>query len=95
MRSDGLSKVEGSRVMATRKTGGRQAGTPNKVTSELRDALKNILAGELETITATLDRLPARERLDIVLRLMPYCMPKVESIGGGYDNTGGIVFDWG
>ena len=33
------------------KTGGRQAGTPNKVTSELRDALKAIVANELDTLS--------------------------------------------
>ena len=59
------------------KTGGRQAGTPNKVTSELRDALKAIVANELDTLSDSLAQLPAKERLDVVIRLMPYCMPTV------------------
>jgi len=75
------------------KTGGRQAGTPNKVTSELRDALKAIVANELDTLSDSLAQLPAKERLDVVIRLMPYCMPKVESIGGQYD-TGIMKLDW-
>ena len=69
------------------KTGGRKAGTPNKITSELRDSLKAILDGELLTLTASLDKLTPKERLDVVLRLMPYCMPKVETINGQYDLT--------
>ena len=75
------------------KTGGRQAGTPNKITSELRDALKAIVANELDTLSDSLAQLPAKERLDVVIRLMPYCMPKVESIGGLYD-SGSINFEW-
>ena len=69
------------------KTGGRKAGTPNKVTTELRETLKAILDGELLTLTASLDKLTPKERLDVVLRLMPYCMPKVETINGQYDLT--------
>ena len=48
------------------KTGGRQAGTPNKVTSELRDALKAVLAVELDTLSDSLAELPAKERLDVI-----------------------------
>lgn len=73
------------------KTGGRVAGTPNKVTTELREMLKTILDGELVTLRATLDKLPAKDRLDVVLKLMPYCMPKIESIGGRYDKA---LTDW-
>jgi hypothetical protein len=73
------------------KTGGRQLGTPNKVTSELRASLKAILDGELVTIRATLDKLPPKDRLDVVLKLMPYCMPKIDSINGRYDKD---FTDW-
>lgn len=73
------------------KTGGRKAGTPNKITSELRESLKAILAGELVTLSVTLDKLPDKDRLDVVLKLMPYCMPKIESINGRYDKA---LDDW-
>ena len=75
------------------KTGGRKAGTPNKVTGELREMLKTILDGELATMRATLDTLPAKDRLDVVLKLLPYCMPKIESIGGLYDQSA-LDFSW-
>ena len=71
--------------MQKAKTGGRVAGTPNRITKELRETLKAIVDGELQTLTATLDKLPAKDRLDVLLKLMPYCMPRIESIGGGYD----------
>ncbi len=35
--------------MQGKKTGGRVAGTPNKITIELRKTLKGIVADELET----------------------------------------------
>jgi hypothetical protein len=67
------------------KTGGRTAGTPNKITSELRKTLKQIIAAELDTLPQTLTDLPARERLDLVIKLLPFCLPKVNTISGTYD----------
>ncbi len=74
------------------KTGGRTAGTPNKMTSELRNTLKTVIAGELDTITDTLAELPPKDRLDVAIRLMAYCLPKVDPIGGKYDS--GALLDW-
>jgi hypothetical protein len=73
--------------MQGKKTGGRSAGTPNKVTSELRKTLKGIIAAELEALPATLDGLPARERIDLLIKLLPFAMPKVNTISGTYDKT--------
>jgi hypothetical protein len=72
--------------MVGKKTGGRVAGTPNRVTSELRKTLKATVAGELESLPGTLAELPPRERLDLLIKLLPFCMPKVDSIGGTYDS---------
>lgn len=69
------------------KTGGRKAGTPNRVTKELREALKGVIDRELSQITHTLEQLPARERLDVVIKLLPYCMPRIDSINGRYDKA--------
>jgi hypothetical protein len=77
--------------MVGQKTGGRVAGTPNKVTSELRKTLKAVVAGELETLPETLKELPARERLDLVIKLLPFCMPKVNPIGGSYDSNWNVL----
>lgn len=67
------------------KTGGRKAGTPNRITKELRETLKGVIDAELSQIAGTLEKLPARDRLDVVIKLMPYCLPRVESINGTYD----------
>lgn len=71
------------------KTGGRIQGTPNKVTKELRDLLKSVIAKELETITERLDLLDPRERLEVTLKLMSYVMPKVQTLDSSYDSLGG------
>lgn len=71
--------------MVGKKTGGRAAGTPNKITIELRKTIKGIIASELESLPATLEQLSTKERLDLVIKLLPFCMPKVQPIGGSYD----------
>lgn len=71
--------------MTKTKTGGRAAGTPNKITIELRKTLKQILAKEFDALPETLAELPARDRLELIIKLMPFCLPKVDSIGGQYD----------
>ena len=73
------------------KTGGRQRGTPNRVTADLRKVLKQIIAAELEALPQTLAQLPGKDRVELVLKLMPFCLPKIESIEGQYDAE---LFTW-
>jgi hypothetical protein len=79
--------------MVGQKTGGRKVGTPNKVTSELRTTLKGIIAAELDALPTTLADLPARERLELLIKMLPYCLPKVDSINGNYDAES-LLMDW-
>ncbi len=79
--------------MVGKKTGGRVAGTPNRITSELRKTLKGIIASELESLPGTLAELPPRERLDLLIKLLPFCMPKVDSIVGTYDTGWDVLGD--
>jgi hypothetical protein len=71
--------------MVGQKTGGRVAGTPNRITIELRKTLKTVVASELESLPGTLAELPPKERLEMLVKLLPFCMPKVNSIQGAYD----------
>jgi hypothetical protein len=73
--------------MTGTKTGGRVKGTPNKVTSQLRDTLKAAIGFELDRLTETLAELPAKDRLELLIRLMPFVLPKVDLIGASYDNS--------
>ena len=73
------------------KYGGRQKGTPNKLTKELRSVLKDILYQELEQIQERLDALKPKERIELLIKLMPYVLPKVTSIS----HTTNEPLDWG
>ena len=53
------------------KYGGRQKGTPNRMTKELRAVLKDVLFEELGEIKEKLDMLEPKERLELVIKLIP------------------------
>ena len=58
------------------KTGGREQGTPNLLSKEMRAILKGIIAKELELIPETLEKLEPEKRADLVLKLLPYVLPE-------------------
>jgi hypothetical protein len=62
-----------------KKYGGREEGTPNKLTKELRTVLKNILHQEIELIPNHFNKLDAKDRLELLAKLLPFAIPKVES----------------
>ena len=50
------------------------------LTNNLRKTLKILIQGEIEKLPKTLDKLESNERLNILLKLMPYVFPKVQKI---------------
>lgn len=63
--------------METRqKTGGRQIGTPNRTALETKILLQSIVNNELDDIVSLLEQLTAKERLDAIIKLLPYIVPK-------------------
>ena len=62
------------------KYGGRQKGTPNRMTKELRSILKDMMYQEIDIIQDHLDQLSPKERIDILIKLMPFVLPKTTSI---------------
>ena len=62
-----------------KKFGGRQKGTPNRLTKELRTILKDLIYEELETLQGRLNQLETRDRLEVIIKLLPYALPKVSS----------------
>jgi len=73
------------------KYGGREKGTPNRLTKELRSVLKDIVYRELETIELRLDELEPKERIELTIKLMPYVFPKLDSISHNTNEP----MDWG
>ena len=59
------------------KHGGRKKGTPNRLTRELRTILKDVLYQEMEHLEERLNDLDPKDRMQIILKLMPYVFPKV------------------
>ena len=74
-----------------KKFGGRQKGTPNVLTKELRTLLKNVLYNELESLEEKLDELEPRDRIELVIKLMPYVFPKMTNIS----HSANEPIDWG
>lgn len=63
-----------------KKYGGRKKGTPNRMTKELRSVLKDLMFEELENLKEHLDTLRPKERIELIIKLMPFILPKVNNI---------------
>jgi DNA repair exonuclease SbcCD ATPase subunit len=59
------------------KTGGRQRGSVNKTTKELRERIKEVVDMELQNIEAILEKLTEKERTDLLTKLLPFVLPKM------------------
>lgn len=74
------------------KYGGREAGTPNKLTKELKAVLKNVVHQELEKLPETFEKLEPKDRVELIIKLLPYIVPKVLDVG--YNFGEGDQLDW-
>ena len=76
-----------------KKYGGREAGTPNRLTKELRAALKNILHHEIEKLPDHFNKLEPKDRLELLVKLLPFALPKVQP--ESYEiGEGGLADSW-
>lgn len=50
------------------------------LTKDLRANLKTLVEKELNQLPETLAALPAEKRLEVLLKLLPFVLPKVESV---------------
>jgi hypothetical protein len=62
------------------KTGGREAGTANKSIRELRQQLQAIIQISLDELPETLRDMDPADRARFLTALLPYVMPKLNSI---------------
>ncbi len=63
-----------------KKTGGRQQGTPNKITKSVREMLEGILNDELEGIYKHLKAVGPKDRLNFIVRILPYLLPRYQTV---------------
>ena len=57
------------------KTGGRQIGTPNKRT-EITENIEDMVLKEFKNIPNYIESLNNKERLEFIIKLLPYAVPK-------------------
>ena len=62
------------------KVEGRKKGVSNKLTSEVRSLPKCVVHNELLNIEDLLDRLEPKERAQELIKLLPFILPKIDSI---------------
>ena len=65
-----------------KKTGGRKAGTPNKVTQVSKEALASMLSSYIDSgqMGDDFQLIEPKERLMIAEKMMQYLLPKVQSV---------------
>ncbi len=64
----------------TRNINGRPKGAVNKTTAETKELLQKIVGNELNGIADLLEKLEPKERIDAVIKLLPYIVPKQTEI---------------
>ena len=60
--------------------GGRPKGAQNKTGKEVKEILSKILSDEIEAMPERLTQLSDKDRLDIVIKLLPYILPKQKEL---------------
>lgn len=68
---------------------GRPKGSLNKTTAETKEIIKNIVSNQMASVEALLNKLEPRERIDAIIKLLPFVIPKQQSIE--VDNKEGNV----
>lgn len=71
------------------KTGGRQKGTPNKSTAEVREAIAAFASANVDQMGTWLNAIDSPEKkLDLFLRAIEYHIPKLArtEVAGDSDN---------
>lgn len=65
-----------------KKTGGRKAGTPNKTTAFSKSVIQEILTDytSSDLFKEDMKKLDAKDRLDIMVKLMAFTTPKPQSV---------------
>ena len=80
--------VKNSNMPKGIKYGGRQRGTGNKISSELKEVLSSYSLNEFKYLNANIERLTLSERLVFFLKVLPFVLPKNVA---HEENTGEVV----
>ena len=61
------------------KYGGRQRGTGNKISAELKEVLNEYCMNEFQFLNANIERLTLHERIILFTKVLPFVLPKNEA----------------
>lgn len=61
------------------KTGGRQKGSPNKTTAEIRQFYQKLLSSNMELLQSDLDSLEPLQRVKILIELSKFVIPVIKA----------------
>jgi hypothetical protein len=65
----------------TNNPAGRPKGSQNKLTKEKREALADLLSGEIDRIPEYIAQLEGpKEKLEMLAKFMPYVVPKLNAV---------------
>jgi hypothetical protein len=73
---------------------GRLAGTPNKATTEIKEAFQMLLEDNLPTLQRDISSLEPKERVKFMLELASFIIPKMKSVDLKEDKTETILIDF-
>ncbi|MDT8413554.1 MAG: hypothetical protein RQ875_13900 [Vicingaceae bacterium] len=62
------------------KTGGRTKGTPNKITTEIRERYSQLVNDNLEQLQTDLDSLEPKDRIRCIIELSKFVLPTLKAI---------------
>jgi len=62
------------------KTGGRKLGTPNRISYNVKELIRNIVNDELQKMPGLLNKMSPKERVETTIKLLPYLLPKADDI---------------
>jgi hypothetical protein len=69
---------------------------PNKISAKVKNALVQFLEDNIDNVQESFDALKALEKLQFIANILPYVVPKMQSIQSDNQTniTGGITIKW-
>lgn len=63
-----------------KKFGGRVKNTPNRTTAQSKAIVQKVINSELDNLEVLLSKLPAKDRVNALIKLLPFVIPKQSEI---------------
>ena len=69
-----------ARAKGSPKLGGRKKGTPNKVTADIKQRIKQFIENEFDNVVVDFGKLEVRDKVALFERFLSYAVPKLQSL---------------